>query len=67
MDIKQKFGLRIKELRLKKGISQEKLAEKAFLHRTYISSLELGKRNVSIENVEKLAKALECDIAFLFK
>ena len=67
MDIKQKFGLKIKEIRNEKGLSQEKLAELAQLHRTYISSLELGQRNVSIVNVERLAEALECEVTELFK
>ena len=67
MDIKQTFGQRIKDLRNKKGISQEKLAEFSELHRTYISSIELGKRNVALENIEKLAKALGCTIEDLFK
>ena len=67
MDIKQQFGLRIKYLRNKKGISQEKLAEISDLHRTYISSIEIGKRNVALENIEKLAMALDCSIEELFK
>jgi transcriptional regulator with XRE-family HTH domain len=67
MDIKHRFGIRIKDLRNKKGISQEKLAEISDLHRTYISSIELGKRNVALENIEKLATALDCSIEDLFK
>lgn len=67
MNIKQQFGLRIKYLRNKKGISQEKLAEISDLHRTYISSIEIGKRNVALENIEKLAMALDCSIDELFK
>lgn len=67
MDIKQLFGQRVKELRNKKGISQEKLAEFSDLHRTYISSIELGKRNVALENIARLAKALDCNIEDLFK
>ena len=47
------------------GISQEKLAELAGLHRTYVSSVERGKRNISIENIERLAKALETTMASL--
>jgi len=57
-DIKKQLGRRIKELRLKAGYSQEELAAKAGLHRTYMSDIERGKRNVSIENIEKIAKAL---------
>lgn len=66
MDIKLKVGLRIRELRLKQGLSQEKLAELAQLHRTYISSLELGQRNISLVNIERLANALDCDLKDLF-
>jgi transcriptional regulator with XRE-family HTH domain len=67
MDIKQKFGNKVKEIRSSKGISQEKLAELASLHRTYISSVELGQRNVSLVNIERLAKALQCEIHVLFE
>jgi len=52
------FGRRVKELRSARQISQEALAEKADLHRTYISDLERGNRNVSIENILKLAHGL---------
>jgi transcriptional regulator with XRE-family HTH domain len=58
MDIRKKFGLKIKELRLAKGWSQEKLAQKADLDRTYITGIETGKRNVSIVVIEKLGIAL---------
>ena len=54
MDIKQKFGQRIKELRKAKGLSQEKLANLAEIDRTYLPTIEKGERNVSIEVVEKL-------------
>ncbi len=67
MTIQQKFGLSVKKLRLQKGISQEKLAELSDLHRTYISSIELGKRNVSLQNIQALASALEVEIYQLFK
>jgi transcriptional regulator with XRE-family HTH domain len=59
MDIQLQFGLRIKELRLKKGLSQEALALKAGIDRTYMTSVENGKRNVSIKNIEKILSALE--------
>ena len=65
-NIKLKFGCTIKKLRIGKGISQEKLAELSGLHRTYIGSLEMGKRNVSLENINKLAIALDCKISALF-
>jgi len=58
MDIKQKFGLKIKQLRTKKGWSQERLALNAGLDRTYLPSIEKGERNVSLEVIEKLALAL---------
>ena len=67
MNIKQKFGTRIKELRLQKGLSQESLANIADLDRTYIPSIEKGERNVSITVIEKLANALSVAITELIK
>lgn len=52
------FGRRVRELRQAQGLSQEGLAERSGLHRTYISSLERGRRNVGLDNVHTLAKAL---------
>jgi transcriptional regulator with XRE-family HTH domain len=66
MKINEKFGNRVKEIRIKIGISQEELSFRSELHRTYISSIELGKRNVSLVNIEKLAKALGCEISDFF-
>jgi transcriptional regulator with XRE-family HTH domain len=66
MDTKQKFGLIIKECRQRDGISQERLAELAGLHRTYISDVERGERNVSLENIEKIALALHIKLSELF-
>lgn len=54
-DIKIKFGQRVRELRLNKGYSQEKLAEISDLDRTYIPGIEAGRRNVSLMVVEKIA------------
>jgi transcriptional regulator with XRE-family HTH domain len=54
----QRFGKKLRTVREGVGISQEKLAELAGLHRTYVSSVERGYRNISILNIEKLAKAL---------
>lgn len=53
------FGLQVKRYRKKKGISQEELAALADLHRTYIGSIERGERNVSLNNVEKIANSLD--------
>lgn len=66
MDIKLSVGKRVKELRNKLGISQEELADLAGLDRTYITSVECGKRNISIVNIEKLARALKVSLAEFF-
>lgn len=66
MDIKLLVGKRVKELRNKLGVSQEELADIAGLDRTYITSVECGKRNISIVNIEKLAKALNVTLAEFF-
>ena len=66
MDIKVFVGKRIKELRNKIGISQEELAGIAELDRTYITSVECGRRNISIVNLEKISKALGVAISELF-
>jgi transcriptional regulator with XRE-family HTH domain len=59
MDILKRFGQNVRKIRIQQGLSQEKLAELSGIHRTYISSLELGKRNVSLVNINALAKALQ--------
>ena len=64
--VKTKVGKRIKELRNKLGISQEELAFRSEIHRTYIASLEVGKRNVSIETLEKVVNALEVSLSEFF-
>lgn len=66
MDIKEAVGKRIKYLRNRIGISQEELADKADIDRTYITSVECGKRNISIINIEKLAKALGVTLSEFF-
>jgi len=58
-DIKKQLGDKIRAVRLKRAMSQEDLAFEANLHRTYISDVERGSRNISIENIEKIAKALK--------
>lgn len=66
MDIKKKFGEKVKKIRLDRGLSQEGLANEANLDRTYIPGIEKGERNVSITVIEKLAIALKVDIRDLF-
>ena len=65
-DIKKRFGKAVRKRRRELDFSQEELAEKADLHRTYISSIERGDRNVSIENIEKLVKALDISVSAFF-
>ena len=64
--IKEKVGQRIKELRIKQNLSQEEFAFKCGLDRTYITSLEKGKRNISLENLEKIAKAFNMTLSKFF-
>jgi transcriptional regulator with XRE-family HTH domain len=59
MKIRQRLGSNVKRLRLAMGLSQEDFAHRAGVHRTYISDIELGKRNPTIEIVEQLAGALD--------
>jgi transcriptional regulator with XRE-family HTH domain len=65
--IQVELGKRIRELRLKKGLSQEAFAHLCNLDRTYISGTERGVRNVSLRNIQVMAIALGLDIAELFK
>lgn len=64
--IQEKVGQRIRELRGQLGISQEELAARANLDRTYITSVERGKRNISIVNLEKISIALEVPLKVFF-
>ena len=64
--IEEKVGNRIKEIRNKLGISQEELGFRSGVHRTYIASLEVGKRNVSIATLEKIVNALEVSFSEFF-
>lgn len=61
------FGNAVRHLRKNKGMSQEELADMCELHRTYLSDVELGKRNISLESIEKIACALEITVSELFK
>lgn len=66
MDIIKVFGRNVKKYRSKLGISQEKLAEKSGLHRTYISDIERFQRSISLENIQRIADALEIETYKLF-
>ena len=66
-NIQKEFGKRIRALRLAKGYSQEELAFKAKLDRTYVGGIERGERNPSLKNITKLAEVLDVPISELFK
>lgn len=64
--INSNFGLRVKELRLKSGLSQESFADKCGLDRTYISGIERGIRNPTLSVIQVIAKGLEIELKTLF-
>jgi len=64
--VKSRFGTRLRQLRNERGYSQEELAERASLHRNYVGGVERGERNVALENIVKLAKALSVKPGDLF-
>ncbi len=64
--IKERFGNRVRELRREKNLTQEGLADKSGLHYTYIGVVERGQKNVSLENIEKIVKALNVSLAEFF-
>lgn len=61
-----RFGARVRELRLARGFSQERLGEIANLHRNYIGGVERGERNIGLDNIHALAEALGVEVADLF-
>jgi len=65
-NIEAQFGSRIRELRLAKGLTQEELAFKAGMHRTYLGGIERGERNPALKNIASLAKALNFTLSELF-
>ena len=67
MIITQVFGENVREARKKLGISQDVLAVKAGLHRTYIGAVERGERNITLVNAQKIAVALNVELAYLLR
>ena len=66
MDIIKVFGENLKKYRTEQGVSQEVFAEKCGLHRTYISAIECYRRSISLENIQRIADALEIETYKLF-
>ena len=64
--IEKQFGERIRELRTTRGLSQEELAFKCGVHRTYLGGIERGERNPSLRNISAIARALGVDLSELF-
>ena len=62
-----RYGQAVRKVRLEQGISQEELADRCGFHRTYISDVELGKRNISLENIERIAISLNRTLSDFFK
>lgn len=65
--ITERVGNRIRELRSQTGLSQEKFASKIGMDRTYFASVELGKRNIALKNIEKIANGLGVTLSELFE
>ncbi|MGW4370099.1 helix-turn-helix domain-containing protein [Nocardia takedensis] len=64
--IRTEFGKRLRRIRLERDLSQEELAERANLHRTYISSIERGVQSVSLDNIAKISRVLNVELSELF-
>ena len=67
MDIQKSFGKKVQELRKQKGISQEKFALSIDMDRTYLASVEAGKRNIAIKNIKKISDGLDISLSQLFE
>jgi len=62
-----KFGNRVRELRVAKGLSQEELADLAGVHRTYIGMIERAEKNITLANIKRIADALKVEMGSLFE
>jgi transcriptional regulator with XRE-family HTH domain len=67
LNIRIRFGRAIRRIRQQQGLSQEEAAERCRLHRTYYSGIERGVRNISLVNIEKIAKGLKQELPELFR
>ncbi|MGG2085475.1 helix-turn-helix transcriptional regulator [Priestia aryabhattai] len=65
-NIKRNFGIVVRKLRISQNVTQEELAEKTELHRTYISEVERGERNVSLITINKISSSLNVELSQLF-
>ena len=66
-DIRNNFGKRVRELRLARGLSQEELAFRTGVHRTYLGGIERGERNPALKNIAAIAEALDVSLPELFQ
>ena len=66
-DIRERFGFAVKDRREALGLTQEEFAERAGIHRTYLSDIERGTRNISLINIERVASALSLKLSELFR
>ena len=66
-DVLIEFGQRVREERVRRNLSQEELAEKAGVHRTYIGMIERAEKNITLRNIQKIARAFGVSIAFLLE
>ena len=67
MDIQKSFGQKVQQLRKEKGLSQEKFALSIDMDRTYFASVEAGKRNIAVKNIQKIAVGLGVSLSELFE
>jgi transcriptional regulator with XRE-family HTH domain len=66
-DVQKKLGKKVAELRRKKGFSQEAFAHECNFHRSYMGAVERGEKNITIQLIDRIAKALKISLAELFK
>jgi transcriptional regulator with XRE-family HTH domain len=64
--LREKFGKTVRKLRTEAGFSQERFADACEFHRTYIGSVERGETNISLDNIERIARTLKLSVARLF-